>query len=290
MQNGEKRGGPIETYPKFWKLSPLTADRREFLRIPAWKGSFELVKRELEMTLEKEILPTAVPEFPIVRRMTLGMNSPLVVSSLYARAAAEKQQKELTDRWDPLFIGYTAAVYFHTCDIKINSWTTQAEKMRGSMPPKCEVRDILRTLDQADLKNTLSVWNDGRMIVEEGHIAIKYELSFTTRKYRSHYGLEQVEMKQEEKNLDPAGSIYVALTEYKKQDPATPSPLSVATLGDKRSGTVESRFRDVLERRRAELEGESMDETPSEAGEEKEVGNTPEQKPAEEEFTTQKLM
>ena len=55
------------------------------------------MKRELEMMIEREVLPTTVPEFPMVRRMTLGMNSPLVVPSLYARAAVEKQQKEFTD-------------------------------------------------------------------------------------------------------------------------------------------------------------------------------------------------
>ena len=42
-------------------------------------------------------------------------------------------------------------------------------------------------------------------------------------------------MKQGEKELNAAGPLYVALTEYKKQDPATPSPLSVGTPGDKRS-------------------------------------------------------
>ena len=72
------------------------------------------MKRELEMILEREVLPTMVPELTIVRRMTLGMNSPLMVPSLYARAMVEKQQKEFTDGWDPLFIGYTAAVY-STC-------------------------------------------------------------------------------------------------------------------------------------------------------------------------------
>ena len=176
MQNGGKRESPIETYPKFWNLNPLTADRREILRTPAWKGSFELVKKELEMILEKEVLPTVVPEIPTVRRMTLGMNSPLVLPSLDARAVVEKQQREFTDGWDPVFVGYTAAVYFHTCDIKINLWTTQAKKMRGSMPPKFEVRDILRMLDQADLENMLPVWDDGRFIVEEGHTALKDEI------------------------------------------------------------------------------------------------------------------
>ena len=102
---GGKREGPIETYPKFWNLNPLMASGQEILRIPAWKKSFELVKRELEAILEKEILPTTIPEFPTVRRKTLGMNSSLVVPSLFARAAAEGHQREFTDGWDPLFIG-----------------------------------------------------------------------------------------------------------------------------------------------------------------------------------------
>ena len=247
-----------------------------------------MVKRELEATLEKGILPATIPEFPAV--MTLGMNNSLVVPSLFARATVERQQGEFTDGWDPLFIGYTAAVYFHTCDIKINSWTTQAKKMRGSLPPKFEVREILRTLDQAILENMLPIWDDGRMIVEEGHIALKDEMKFATRKYRAPYGLEQGEMRQEGKELDAAGLLYVALTEYKKQDPVTPSPLSVGTPGDKRSGPVEDRFRKILERRRAESEEESMDETLSETGEEMEVWNTPEPKTAEEDFTAQELL
>ena len=110
--------------------------------------------------------------------------------------------------------------------------------MRGSRPPKFEVWEILRTLDRASLQIGLPIWDDGRTIVEEGHIALKDEMKFATRKYRAPYGLEQMEMRQEGKELDAAGSLYVALTEYKRQDPATPSPLSVGTPGDKRSGPV----------------------------------------------------
>ena len=138
------------------------------------------------------------------------------------------------------------------------------------------------------MENKLPIWDDGRMIVEEEQIALKGEMMFATRKYREPYGLEQLEMKQEEKKLDAAGPLYVALIEYKKLDPATPSPLSVGTPGDKRSNPVENRFRDALEKERADSEeGESMDATFSEVGEEMEVGNTPEQDPAERDFTTQ---
>ena len=143
---GGKREGPIETYPKFWNLNPLTANGQEILRIPARKKSFDLVKRLLEATLEREILPATIPEFPTVRRMTMGMKNSLLVPSLFARAAVERQQREFTDGWDPLFIGYTAAVYFHTCDIKNKLMDDSSEederlnafKIRGARDHPCQ--------------------------------------------------------------------------------------------------------------------------------------------------------
>ena len=131
---GGKRKGPIEVYSKFWNLNPVTSDEWEVLRIPAWTKSFEFTKKELETILERDVFPAAVPEVPTVRKMTLGMNSPLVVPSLHARATVEKQQRGFTKGWVPLFIGYSAALYFQTCEIKISSLTTQAKKMRGPMP------------------------------------------------------------------------------------------------------------------------------------------------------------
>ena len=222
------------------------------------------------------MLPGAIPEFPTVRRMTLGMNSPMVVPSLHARATVEQQQKTFMESWDLLFIGCSATVYFHTCETKINTWTTQAKKMRGSMPPKYEVREMLRTHEKTGLESKLPIYEDGRMIVEEGHLALTDELKFSTRKNRAPYGLQEVELQQEGRKLDAAGVLYVPLTEYKSADPTTPSPLSVGTPVDRRNIPVENRFTDALERDQPESgDGESMDETLSEAGEEMEVGNTP---------------
>ena len=105
------------------------------------------------------------------------------------------------------------------------------------------MRKVLRTLEQEGLENMLPVWDDARMIMMEGHVALVDDMKFATRKYKAPYGLEQVEMRQEGKELDAAGQLHVALTEYKKLDPTTPSPLSVDTPGDKRSGPVEDRFK-----------------------------------------------
>ena len=131
-----------------------------------------------------------------------------------------------------------------------------------------QVQNALRVLERASLESQLPAWDDGRMIVEEGHIALKAdEMLFATRRYRAPYGLEQVERNREGKKLDAAGPLYVALTEHKGTNPTTPSPLSMDIPGDKKSGTVEDRFKRIFERREAESGDESMDETLSEAGE-----------------------
>ena len=126
--------------------------------------------------------------------------------------------------------------------------------MRGSVPPKAEVRDVLRTLEEAGLENKLPINNDGRMIMEEGQIALKDDMKFPTRKHRAPYGLEELELRQEGKRLDAAGPLCVSPTEYKKMDPKTSSPLSLGTPGDEKSFPVENRFKDVLERDQAESE------------------------------------
>ena len=116
-------------------------------------------------------------------------------------------------------------------------------------------------------------------------------MKFSTRKYRAPYGLEELELRQEGKSLDATGPLYVYLTEYKKADPTTPSPLSVGTPGDKRSLPIENTFKEALKREQAESgEGVSMDETLSEAEEEMDVGNTSDQGAVERDFTTQELL
>ena len=71
-QDGGKRKGPIEAYPKFWNLNPVARNMREVMRIPAWKKSFEFMKKELETILEWYLLPAVISEFPTVRTDDVG--------------------------------------------------------------------------------------------------------------------------------------------------------------------------------------------------------------------------
>ena len=55
--------------------------------------------------LERDVLAAAIPEFPTVRRMTLGRNSPIVVPSLHARATVEQQEKMFRPAGTPFSSG-----------------------------------------------------------------------------------------------------------------------------------------------------------------------------------------
>ena len=82
--------GPIEVYPKFWNLNSTAKDTREVLRIPAWTKCFQYMKKELETILERDVLPAAISELLKVRRMTLGLNRPMVVPSLHVSGTTKK--------------------------------------------------------------------------------------------------------------------------------------------------------------------------------------------------------
>ena len=50
--------------------------------------------------------------------------------------------------------------------------------MLGSMLPKFEVRDVLRTLEEAGLEKNQQEYDDERMIVEESLMALKDDMKF----------------------------------------------------------------------------------------------------------------
>ena len=49
--------------------------------------------------------------------------------------------------------------------------------------------------DERRVENKQPIYDDGKMIVEEGHMALKDKMMFSTRKYRLPYGLEELELR-----------------------------------------------------------------------------------------------
>ena len=142
---------------------------------------------------------------------------------------------------------------------------------------RCDVREVKRVLERAGFENKSPVYDDGRMSVEEGHLALEDERKCSTRTYLAPYGLEEIEFRVATwwSKAECGGTRNLHLMEYKTTDPATPSPLSIATTWDKRSLPVEFRLEDTFERERPEvLEGEVMAETLSEPENVIEIGAT----------------
>ena len=79
-----------------------------------------LIRKQLVMLLEQHVLPAILPEFRTVRLMTLGINNSMLVLSVQARCCGATT-KSVHARLGSLFIGYSAAAYFHSNEIKVNS-------------------------------------------------------------------------------------------------------------------------------------------------------------------------
>ena len=47
--------------------------------------------------------------------------------------------------------------------------------MRGSMPPKCDAREVKKILERSGFENKDPVYDDGLIIVEAGHLGLKAE-------------------------------------------------------------------------------------------------------------------
>ena len=131
-----------------------------------------------------------------------------------------------------MFIGYSAAAFFDSSEIKINSWTHAARKIRGPMSPTMHPRDVICVLEKAAFENKYPVCNDGRVIIEEEHLGRKAELRCSTRNYLAPKGLEELELQHEGHRLDLAGTLYVPLTENMRQNLAILLPVD-KTPGNK---------------------------------------------------------
>ena len=182
------------------------------MKIQAWLDSFDLIRKELEMIVERDVLPATLPEFPTLWRMTLRVRNLL---NLLARKVVKQRQREFTDDWDPLFIGYSAAAYFHSSEIKINSWTNAARKLRVSMQTKCDVCEAIRVLEKAGFENKDPIYDDGRVIVEEGLLSLKSASRCSPRTDVAPYGLKEVKLQYEGHRFVAANNHYVSVTKEK---------------------------------------------------------------------------
>ena len=103
----------------------------------------------------------------------LRMNNLMLVPSVQVRKVGERQQRVFKQGWDPLFFGYFA--YFHSSEIKINSWMNEAKKIRGLMPPRYDVHEVNKVLERAGFENKDLVIDVCQIKVEDGQLELIVE-------------------------------------------------------------------------------------------------------------------
>ena len=65
------------------------------------------------------------------------------------------------------------------------------------------------------MENKEPIYDSGRMIMEDDHLALLDGMKFSTRRHLAPYGLEAMELQHDGRKLDAAGALYVSLMEYK---------------------------------------------------------------------------
>ena len=73
---GGKREGLIDAYPKFWNLKPLKKQSREILRIQNWTVAIDLVRKELQIILRRDVLPALLAKFSHCEADDVGDEQP----------------------------------------------------------------------------------------------------------------------------------------------------------------------------------------------------------------------
>ena len=66
------------------------------------------------------------------------------------------------------------------------------------MPPKYEVREVMKVFEKSGLEGKMPIYDSERMIMEKGHLALQDEIKCSTRKNLAPYGLEEVEFQHTE--------------------------------------------------------------------------------------------
>ena len=78
----------------------------------------------------------------------------------------------------------------------------------------CDVRYVNNVLEKVGFESKDPLYDDGRVILEEGNLDLKVQSRCSTRKHRGLYVLE--ELQHEGHRLDAAGALYVPLLDYKR--------------------------------------------------------------------------
>ena len=127
----------IQFNPKLWNLRPVVKDTGEAVRVPQLPGAYTHAKKNQQTWLPgSRPLPDQCPRYPPIRRMFLGVTSPIIAPRIGAARDAEKRMLKWSEVMDPRFISWNAAAA-HTFDFSFpDAWSRKKIKALPSRRPE----------------------------------------------------------------------------------------------------------------------------------------------------------
>ena len=127
----------IQFNPKLWNLRPVVKDTGEAVRVPQLPGAYTHAKENQQTWLPgSRPLPDQCPRYPPIRRMLLGVTSPIIAPRIGAARDAEKRMLKWSEGMEPRFISWNAAAA-HTFDFSFpDAWSRKKIKALPSRRPE----------------------------------------------------------------------------------------------------------------------------------------------------------
>ena len=127
----------IQFNPKLWNLRPVVKDSGAAMRVPLLPEAYAHAKENQQGRLSgSRPLPDKCPRYPPIRRMLLGVTSPVIAPRIGAAREAEKRMLKWSEGIEPRFISWNVAAA-HTFDFSFpDAWSRKKIKALPSRRPE----------------------------------------------------------------------------------------------------------------------------------------------------------
>ena len=134
---GREELSHIQFNPKLWNLRPVVKDTGAAMGVPLLPEAYAHAKENQQAWLSgSRPLPDQCPRYPPIRRMLLGVTSPIIPPRIGAARDAEKIMLKWSEGMEPRFIGWNVAAA-HTFDFSFpDAWSRKKIKALPSRRPE----------------------------------------------------------------------------------------------------------------------------------------------------------
>ena len=134
---GREELSHIQFNPKLWNLRPVVKDTGAAMGVPLLPEAYAHAKENQQAWLSgSRPLPDQCPRYPPIRRMLLGVTSPIIAPRIGAARDAEKRMLKWSEGMEPRFIGWNVAAA-HTFDFSFpDAWNRKKIKALPSRRPE----------------------------------------------------------------------------------------------------------------------------------------------------------